>query len=197
MCKAQFLAAFPGRCPGPLAASSHRAKSIHGSRRSGRIMRSLPELPIRQRLWHQKSPCCNQRRSFVFIFRELTGKMKWTKFYAKDWSDEVLPFGFFFFFIHPKKHIFPCGSSFINDKAPELELWRGGREHAKPLLAFLHFRVLSRLLFSLPSRSEEFANVLNKMSGYIQPLCKYSQLMMGGGFTMEFSEVNPQVGQGH
>lgn len=97
MCKAPFLAAFPGRCPGLLAASNHPAKSIHGSRRLGRIMRSLPELPTRQPLLHQKSPCCNQRRSFIFIFRELTGKMKWTKFYAKDWSDEVLPFGFFFY----------------------------------------------------------------------------------------------------
>lgn len=26
-----------------------------------------------------------------------------------------------FFFIHPKKHIFSCSSSFIDDKAPELE----------------------------------------------------------------------------
>lgn len=106
MCKAPFLAVSPGRCPGPLAASSHRAKSILESRRSGRIMRSLPERPTRQPLFHPKSPCCNQRHSFLFIFRELTGETKWTKFYAKDWSSEVLPFGFFSSFI-PRNIYFP------------------------------------------------------------------------------------------
>lgn len=106
MCKAPFLAVSPGRCPGPLAASSHRAKSILASRRSGRIMRSLPEWLTRQPLFHPKSPCCNQRHSFLFIFRELTGETKWTKFYAKDWSSEVLPFGFFSSFI-PRNIYFP------------------------------------------------------------------------------------------
>lgn len=97
MYKAQFLAASPGHCPGPLAASSPRAKSIHGSRRSGRTMRSLPEPPKGHQLLHQTSPCCNQRRSFVFIFRELTGTWSGPNFVQKiEATNEVLPFGFFY-----------------------------------------------------------------------------------------------------
>lgn len=167
MCKAPFLAAFPGRCPGLLAASNHPAKSIHGSRRLGRIMRSLPELPTQQPLLHQKSPCCNQRRSFIFIFRGLTGKMKWTKFYAKDWSDEVLPFGFFFLFI-PRNIYFPAAVHSLMTKPPS---W-SSEEVAKTTLSLSLARLPSlprsfQIAFFLPSRSEEFANVLNKMSGYI------------------------------
>lgn len=97
--KAQFLAASPGHCPGPLAASSHHAKSIPGSRRSGRIMRSLRELPTWQQPFHQKSPCCNQRRSFLFILRELTGKWSGPNFVQKmGATNEVLPLAFFFLF---------------------------------------------------------------------------------------------------
>lgn len=160
MCKAPFLAVSPGRCPGPLAASSHRAKSIRASRRSGRIMRSLPERPTRQLLFHPKSPCCNQRHSFLFIFRELTGKTKWTKFYAKDWSSEVLPFGFFSSFI-PRNIYFPVALH-SGGQGPQAGVLQRQKRTRKSLLIFLHFHALSRSLFFLPSRSEEFANVLNK-----------------------------------
>jgi len=43
MCKALFLAAFPGQYLGLPAASNLHAKSIHGFRRQARTMKNLPE----------------------------------------------------------------------------------------------------------------------------------------------------------
>lgn len=98
--------------------------------------------------------------------------------------NKVLPFDWFF--IHPEKVIFSCGSSFIGDKP---STWDFTNELAKEvpknilLLSLascsprkaLYFRFFSGFFFL--SRSEEVVNDLNKLSGQIQLRCKWNNLM--------------------
>lgn len=83
------------------------------------------------------------------------------------------------FLLHLEKDTFSCSSSFIGDKPPP---WDFTNELVKEVpknifllsLFFLHQNPLLQnffRIFFLP-RSEECVNILNKIFGYLQPLCK-------------------------
>lgn len=97
--------------------------------------------------------------------------------------NKILPFDWFF--IHPEKVIFSCGSSFIGDKP---STWDFTNELVKEvpknilLLSFgpappgkLSTSEFFSGFFFLP-RSEEVVNDLNKLSGQIQLLCKWNNV---------------------
>ena len=75
MYKARSLAASPGLCPGLLAASNHPARSTHGFRRSGKIMRNLPEEQSRGiRSYTKRVIAVTKGIVLIFILGELITK---------------------------------------------------------------------------------------------------------------------------
>jgi hypothetical protein len=84
------------------------------------------------------------------------------------------------FLIHPEKDIFSCSSSFIGDTLPNWDFKkRCQRTYYSSAYSFstkiLYFSIFSGFF---PPRSEEIVNVLNKISGYKWPLCRYNKLML-------------------
>ena len=104
--KARSLAASPGLCPGLLAASNHLARSTHGFRRLVKIMRNLPEEQSRGiSSYTKRVNAVTKGIVLIFILGKLITKGRSGPSFVQviRKMNEVLPFDWFFFLIHPEK----------------------------------------------------------------------------------------------